>query len=83
MTLEEELIEKFKNERDLVLVPKEIARYARVSEKTVREWLKKGIIKGFKLGTLWRISVAELRQDIPNLPDRFWLDAAIDHYGKF
>lgn len=76
------LIERIKNERDLLLVPKEISKYARVTERTIRTWLNNGTLHGFKLGKkLWRISIQQLQIDFPNLPEQFWIDVAIDHYG--
>ena len=39
----------------------EVAQIVRVTEWTVREWLKAGSLNGSKLGRAWRISQAVLK----------------------
>lgn len=43
-----------KNDDD-VWTPEEIAESLRVSEETVRRWLRKGDLKGLRLGRAWRV----------------------------
>ncbi len=44
--------------KDKLLTPADAARLLQVSPDTVRNWLRKGVIKGTKVGKgrLWRIS---------------------------
>jgi excisionase family DNA binding protein len=43
--------------------PDQVAEILMVSAKTIREWLKKGRLKGSKLGPrLWRISETDLQK---------------------
>jgi excisionase family DNA binding protein len=44
--------------KDKLLTPEDAARLLQVSPDTVRGWLRKGVIKGTKVGggRLWRIS---------------------------
>ncbi len=37
-----------------ILTIEEVARYLRVSERTVYEWAQKGEIPAGKIGTVWR-----------------------------
>lgn len=77
----EEALARISADRDFMLVPKEIAKYARVTARTVCNWFAGGYLHGEKYGPkLWRISVHQLQLDKPNLPDSFWIDVAIDHY---
>ncbi len=49
---------------ELLTVP-EVARRLKVSEETLRRWLRAGKIRGRRLGatrTGWRISASELRR---------------------
>jgi excisionase family DNA binding protein len=49
-------------EEELLLVP-EVARRVRVSEETVRRWLRSGALRGFQLATGrggWRIPATEV-----------------------
>jgi len=47
-----------------MLTPREVASELKVSEKTVMKWLRKGTLKGTKLGKLWRIKEEELQKFI-------------------
>jgi excisionase family DNA binding protein len=40
--------------------PKELAQMLGVSEWTIREWFKTGVLKGAKHGRQWRMSTEEL-----------------------
>jgi excisionase family DNA binding protein len=42
------------------LSPEEIAEALGIVPATVREWLKKGELKGMKLGRLWRVKESDL-----------------------
>lgn len=44
-----------------LLTPEELANILRVSEITIRVWLRKGTLPGLKIGGLWRIKAADLR----------------------
>ena len=56
--------------------PAELAVVLHRTEKTVRRWLKKGMIPGTKIGRLWIIEEDALRRclapprDIPGNPQR-------------
>jgi len=43
----------------LMTIP-EVARYLRVSEKTIRRWIKEGTLTAYRLGRQWRINPKDL-----------------------
>lgn len=43
-----------------IMTLEEVARYLRVSERTVIEWVQKGEVPGGKLGTSWRFKRSEI-----------------------
>ena len=45
---------------DAILTIEEVARYLRVSERTVYDWAQKGEIPCGKIGTVWRFKKAEI-----------------------
>jgi excisionase family DNA binding protein len=47
---------------DILLAPEEAAARISVSPRSIREWLRKGKIKGVKAGRLWRIREKELEK---------------------
>jgi len=47
---------------DEILTIDEVARYLKVSEKTVYEWVKRREIPAGKIGTAWRFKKSELEQ---------------------
>jgi PTS system nitrogen regulatory IIA component len=47
---------------DEILTIEEVARYLRVSERTVYDWAQKGEIPSGKIGTVWRFKKAEIEQ---------------------
>lgn len=51
-----------------ILTIEEVAKYLRVSERTVYEWAQKGEIPSGKIGTVWRFK----KQDIEN-----WVDTCL------
>jgi PTS system nitrogen regulatory IIA component len=47
---------------DDILTIEEVARYLRVSERTVYDWAQKGEIPSGKIGTVWRFKKTEIEQ---------------------
>jgi PTS system nitrogen regulatory IIA component len=47
---------------DDILTLEEVAKYLRVSERTVYDWAQKGDIPAGKIGTVWRFKKAEIEQ---------------------
>jgi len=47
---------------EILLAPEEAAARISVSPRSIREWLRKGKIKGVKAGRLWRIREKELEK---------------------
>jgi excisionase family DNA binding protein len=47
-----------------ILSVRETAEILQVTDKTVRRWLRDGIIPGKKLGSLWRINYGQLVESI-------------------
>jgi PTS system nitrogen regulatory IIA component len=47
---------------DSILTIEEIAKYLRVSERTVYDWAQKGEIPSGKIGTVWRFKKSEIEQ---------------------
>ncbi len=43
-----------------LLTPVDIANRFQVNERTVTLWLRKGHLRGFKVGKEWRVSVEDL-----------------------
>ncbi len=43
-----------------LLTPQQVAKRFQVSERTVTKWLRKGHLRGFKLGKEWRVSAPDL-----------------------
>ncbi len=43
-----------------LLTPVDIANRLQVNERTVTQWLRKGHLRGFKVGKEWRVSVKDL-----------------------
>ncbi len=44
-----------------LLTPTDIANRLQVNERTVTQWLRKGHLRGFKIGKEWRISPDDLQ----------------------
>ena len=51
---------------DTILTIEEIAKYLRVSERTVYEWTQKGEIPAGKIGTVWRFKKSEIEKWVNN-----------------
>jgi PTS system nitrogen regulatory IIA component len=47
---------------DAILTIEEVAKYLRVSERTVYDWAQKGDIPSGKIGTVWRFKKAEIEK---------------------
>jgi PTS system nitrogen regulatory IIA component len=47
---------------DEILTIEEVAKYLRVSERTVYEWAQKGEIPAGKIGTVWRFKKSEIER---------------------
>jgi excisionase family DNA binding protein len=45
---------------DRLLTPPQVAERLQVNERTVTQWLRKGHLRGFKIGKEWRVSAADL-----------------------
>ncbi len=44
-----------------LLTPSNVASRLQVNERTVTQWLRKGHLRGFKVGKEWRISPDDLQ----------------------
>ncbi len=44
-----------------LLTPTDVADRLQVNERTVTQWLRKGHLRGFKIGKEWRISPNDLQ----------------------
>ena len=42
------------------MTPPQVAEHLQVSENTVTHWLRKGYLRGYKIGKEWRVSAADL-----------------------
>ena len=49
---------------DKLLTPPQVAQRLQVNERTVTQWLRRGHLRGFKIGKEWRVSAHDL--------DAFW-----------
>jgi excisionase family DNA binding protein len=62
--------------RDRLLTPPQVATRLQVNERTVTQWLRKGHLRGFKIGKEWRVSLVDLETfldasaNVPPSPDR-------------
>ena len=45
---------------DKLLTPPQVARHLQVNERTVTQWLRRGQLRGFKIGKEWRVSARDL-----------------------
>lgn len=54
---------------DEILTPVEVARRLKVKKRTVLEWLRKGKLKGLKLGRLWRVRMRDLETFLQNIEE--------------
>lgn len=49
-----------------MLTPTQVAEVLSIRQPKVREWLNKGLLKGWKVGRIWRISEENLEEFIEN-----------------
>ena len=45
---------------DKLLTPPQVAQRLQVNERTVTQWLRRGHLRGFKIGKEWRVSSRDL-----------------------
>ncbi len=45
---------------DKLLTPPQVAQRLQVHERTVTQWLRRGHLRGFKIGKEWRVSSRDL-----------------------
>ncbi len=45
---------------DKLLTPPQVAQHLQVNERTVTQWLRRGHLRGFKIGKEWRVSTRDL-----------------------
>ena len=56
---------------DKLWPPPQVAERLQVNERTVTQWLRKGHLRGFKIGKEWRIAQRDLQaflEDSANIP---------------
>ena len=59
-----------------LLTPVDVANRLQVNERTVTQWLRKGHLRGFKVGKEWRVSSRDLEAfleqsaNVPTAADR-------------
>ena len=58
---------------DDILTIEEVAKYLRVSERTVYDWAQKGEIPSGKIGTVWRFKKSEIEK---------WVNERLSSSGK-
>ena len=46
--------------QQVLLTPFDVAKRLQMNERTVTQWLRKGRLRGFKIGKEWRISEKDL-----------------------
>ncbi len=54
------------NSETLLLTPTDVAKRLQVNERTVTQWLRKGLLRGYKLGKVWRTSADDLGTFLEN-----------------
>ncbi len=59
-----------------LLTPVDVANRLQVNERTVTQWLRRGFLRGFKIGKEWRVSsrdpeaFLEQSANVPTAADR-------------
>ncbi len=46
--------------QQILLTPPDVAKRLQMNERTVTQWLRKGRLRGFKIGKEWRVSDVDL-----------------------
>ncbi|MDR2186143.1 MAG: PTS sugar transporter subunit IIA [Treponema sp.] len=64
---------------DAILTIEEVARYLRVSERTVYDWAQRGELPAGKIGTVWRFKKAEIESWVN---DRLSASKLIPQFGS-
>jgi PTS system nitrogen regulatory IIA component len=64
---------------DDILTIDEVAKYLRVSERTVYDWAQRGDIPSGKIGTVWRFKKSEIEQWVN---DRLAVEKMIPQFGS-
>ncbi len=54
------------NSETLLHTPIEVANRLQMNERTVTQWLRKGLLRGFKIGKEWRVSADDLGTFLEN-----------------
>ncbi len=54
------------NSEMLLLTPTDVAKRLQVNERTVTQWLRKGLLRGYKIGKEWRVSADDLGTFLEN-----------------
>ena len=49
-----------------LLTPTDVANHLQVNERTVTRWLRKGLLRGYKVGKEWRVSADDLGTFLEN-----------------
>ena len=42
-----------------LITPTDVANHLQVNERTVTQWLRKGLLRGYKIGKEWRIAAKD------------------------
>jgi len=50
--------------QQILLTPSDVAKRLQMNERTVTQWLRKGHLRGFKIGKEWRVSEIDLESFI-------------------
>ncbi len=53
-----------------LLTPPQVATRLQVNERTVTQWLRKGHLRGFKIGKEWRVSTRDLEAFLKDSANR-------------
>jgi PTS system nitrogen regulatory IIA component len=64
---------------DDILTIEEVAKYLRVSERTVYDWAQKGEIPSGKIGTVWRFKKSEIEKWVN---DRLSVNKMVPQFGS-
>ncbi len=61
---------------EILLTPVDVANRLQVNERRVTQWLRRGFLRGFKIGKEWRVSSRDLEAfleqsaNVPTAADR-------------
>lgn len=74
-----------------LLTPEEAAERLAVSPKGVKNWLRQGLLRGLKVGRLWRISEGDLSAFIAasrvrgrkDAVEQAWLESDLSELGSY